>query len=167
MLSKSTFDSDTFSNIVYIGLKPNSYKILEQVPKVTIRFPAREENHNSTVSKKRSKNSSPKEGETGWISKKKGTGKTRKKVKAKSTKRKSTTKRAKSTKKSGMKIPRVSDSSAEVINILDDSSSDDDSNIGNPYESHAQSLTKRAKISKSSSLPLDDLESDSSENDFE
>ncbi len=164
----------TYNNIVYIGLKggPRAMEMLERVPKVRLRLPVRDRTEAPKSSKKKS---SPTQGQRGWISKKTPTAKkraTKRSTKAKATKRKSNSSTGKTTKaaktSTAAKKARVSesDSSIEVINILDDSSDEENSN---DYQtrSRAQGGSARRPSSRLSHSVLDNLGSLSSENEFE
>ena len=152
----------TYNNIVYLGLKPNATAMLHNVPTVEIRLPVRDRSETPKSSKRRS---NQKEDDSKWISSKK---KAAPKRKNKRSTRKSTPSKCKT---SLEKANRVSDSSHEVINILDDSSDEESDECGGGEGEKAkcqiQGFLKRSKLSNNAGILLDDLESDSSENEFE
>jgi len=154
-----------FSNIVYIGLKPQAMNLLRAAnPKVRIRFPIRDESATSTAASKSSKKSSPSSSGPGWISTKKAPA-TKKPPRKKSTKpktKKKTSKKTlvekKKTTKTKTKTAQKTKASPEVIEMLDDSDdNDDDSSEG--FVMPKKTCRERNR----NSIQLDDLESSDSD----
>ena len=150
-----------FSNIVYIGLKPQALQLLDSPnSQVTIRFPKRKNNLKSATKCK----SAPRleDGEVTWMSSKKKKVSAKKAPKQKKKKTKAMEQKQHVSEKnrnfkSKKKLSKKSKNNFEVIDILDDS--DDDNSIED-IMSRTQSQTNTG-ISKRKSVLLDELESDS------